>query len=88
LAEFVKQGVSTFSHAVGTCRMGVDDDAVVDPDLRIRGVVGLRVADASIMPSITSTNTNAATIMIGEKAADLILGRSTSPEPLSLQTAP
>lgn len=72
LAEFVRQGVSTFSHAVGTCRMGVDDDAVVDPQLRVHGLDGLRVADASIMPSITSTNTNAATIMIAEKAAGLI----------------
>jgi len=75
--EFVRHGVSTFSHAVGTCRMGHDDAAVVDSELRVRGVDGLRVADASIMPSITSTNTNAATIMIGEKAADLILGRET-----------
>jgi choline dehydrogenase len=75
LIEFVKDGVSTFSHSVGTCRMGVDDRAVVDPQLRVRGVAGLRVADASIMPSVVSTNTNAATIMIGEKAADLIRGR-------------
>jgi choline dehydrogenase len=75
LATFVRQGVSTFSHLVGTCRMGVDHLAVVDPQLRLHGVEGLRVADASVMPSITSTNTNAATIMIGEKAADLIRGR-------------
>jgi choline dehydrogenase-like flavoprotein len=87
LAEFVREGVSTFSHAVGTCRMGADDDAVVDAQLRVRGVEGLRVADASIMPSITSTNTNAATIMIGEKAADLILGRSPARVP-ALSTQP
>jgi choline dehydrogenase-like flavoprotein len=81
LAEFVRHGVSTFSHAVGTCRMGIDDNAVVDPQLRVHGLRGLRVADASVMPSITTTNTNAATIMIGEKAADLIRGRTQPSEP-------
>ena len=80
LLDFVAQGASTFSHAVGTCRMGVDEHAVVDPELRVRGVDGLRVADASIMPSITSTNTNAATIMIGEKGADLIRGAAPTPK--------
>jgi choline dehydrogenase len=76
MRAFVRQAVGTYHHQVGTCRMGAEDDpnAVVGPDLRVRGVESLRVADASIMPTITSGNTNAPTIMIGERAADLLLG--------------
>ena len=70
-ADIRARGVSNL-HPVGTCRMGREADAVVDPQLRIHGIDGLRVADASIMPSIIAGNTNAPTIMIGEKCADLV----------------
>lgn len=69
---------ATLYHAVGTCKMGHDPLAVVDPQLRVQGVQRLRVADASIMPRISSGNTNAATVMIGEKASDLILGKTAT----------
>ena len=74
IARYVARDVSTWFHPVGTCRMGPGADAVVDPSLRVHGVAGLRVADASVMPDIVSVNTQAASTMIGWRAGDFVLG--------------
>jgi len=73
LESYLRNAAAVTQHPVGTCAMGVGPDAVVDPKLRVRGVEGLRVVDASIMPTVPGANTNAACIMIGEKASDLIV---------------
>ena len=79
IEAWIRQTADTMFHPVGTCRMGSDDESVVDGELRVRGVEGLRIADASIFPSLTSSNTHAPTVMVAEKAADLIRG---TPPPL------
>lgn len=78
LAAYIRRTSETMFHPVGTCRMGVDAQAVVDPDLRVRGVAGLRVADASIMPTVVNAAINAACMMIGERAAAFVAGSSTA----------
>jgi choline dehydrogenase len=76
LAAAIRREAGHRSHPIGTCRMGLGADAVVDAQLRVHGVAGLRIADASIMPELPSGNTNMPSIMIGEKAADMLRGRS------------
>jgi choline dehydrogenase len=79
--EYVREWTQTLYHPVGTCAMGDGEQSVVDAELRVHGMENLRVADASVMPRITRGNTNAPTVMIGEKAADLIKGRTASSAP-------
>jgi choline dehydrogenase len=78
IIDWVKNSAETTYHPVGTCKMGSDPMAVVDAQLRVHGIAGLRVADASIMPTLTSGNTNAPSIMIGEKAADMVLRQAAA----------
>ena len=75
LLDFARRRGGTVFHPTSTCRMGIDAMAVVDPELRVHGIEGLRVADASVMPTVVSGNTNAATIMIGEKLSDMVRQR-------------
>ena len=90
IEDLRNRGVSNL-HPVGTCRMGTGSDAVVDPRLKVHGIAGLRVADASIMPQVVGGNTNAPSIMIGEKCAAMILEdarrRDSSPRQLGLADA-
>ena len=77
--QYIRDWTATAFHPVGTCKMGKDPMAVVDPQLRVHGIEGLRVADASIMPTLIGGNTNAPAIMIGEKCADMVLGKAPLP---------
>jgi choline dehydrogenase len=86
LEAYIRETCGTVFHPVGTCKMGTDPMAVVDSELRVHGVAGLRVVDASIMPTLITGHTNAPAIMIGEKAADLIKAASgiSQPAPLAI----
>ncbi len=83
LEDDLRRRVQLIYHPVGTCRMGRDESAVVDPELRVRGLDGLRVIDASVFPLIPGGNTNAPTIMVAERGADLVSGRLRQPEPVA-----
>jgi choline dehydrogenase len=77
MREFIQRNCATFWHPVGSCKMGTDPTSVVDPQCRVHGVQGLRVVDASVMPRITTANTNAPSMMIAQKASDLIVRRAS-----------
>jgi choline dehydrogenase len=79
LEAYIRASSGVTQHPVGTCAMGIGGDAVVSPELQVHGITGLRVVDASVMPTIVGANTNAAVIMIAEKASDLILGKAPLP---------
>jgi choline dehydrogenase-like flavoprotein len=83
LKDYIRATAATVHHPAGSCRMGIGDDAVVTPELKVRGIAGLRIADASIFPKLMGGNTNAPVVMVAEKAADMILGRAP-PAPLHL----
>ena len=73
ILQFIRDKAETVYHPSGTCKMGFDENAVVDKELKVHGIKGLRIADASIMPTLISGNTNAACMMIGERCADFIM---------------
>ena len=73
IKAWISRNVDSNYHLSGSCRVGIDDGAVVDPQLRVRGIKGLRIVDATVMPAVISGNTNAATMMVAEKGVDFIL---------------
>ena len=83
--DYLRRSATTYHHQAGSCKMGVDAMAVVDPQLRVHGTTGLRIADASIMPTVTSGNTAAPTTMIGERCADLVKASLGAPAPTRMQ---